>query len=76
VFENRVLMRIFGRKRDEVIGGWRKQHNEELHNLYSSANIIRMIKSRRIRWAEHVARMGRKEMYIGFWWKSQKKRDH
>jgi hypothetical protein len=48
VFENRVL-RIFGPKRDEVTGGWRKQHNEELHNLYSSPSIIRMIKSRRMR---------------------------
>jgi hypothetical protein len=57
VFENRVL-RIFGPKRDEVTGDWRKLHNEELHNLYSSPNIIRMIKSRRMRWAEHVVRMG------------------
>jgi hypothetical protein len=59
VFENRVL-RIFGPKRDEVIGGWRKLHNEELHNLYSSPSIIRIIKSRRMRWAGHVARMGEK----------------
>jgi hypothetical protein len=57
VFENRVLRRIFGSKRDEVTGGWRKLHNEELHNLYSSPSIIRMIMSRRIRWAGHVARM-------------------
>jgi hypothetical protein len=49
VFENRVLRRIFGPKRDEVTGGWRKRHNEELHNLYSSPSIIRMIKSRRMR---------------------------
>jgi hypothetical protein len=55
VFENRVLRRIFGPKRDEVTGDWRKLHNEELHNLYSSRNIIRMIKSRRMRWAGHVA---------------------
>jgi hypothetical protein len=60
VFENRVLRRIFGPKRDEMIGGWRKLHNEELHNLYSSPSIIRMIKSRRIRWVGHVARMGEK----------------
>jgi hypothetical protein len=60
VFENRVLRRIFGPKRDEVTGGWRKVHNEELHSLYSSPNIIRMIKSRRMRWAGHVARMGAK----------------
>jgi hypothetical protein len=52
-----VLRRIFGRKRDEVIRGWRKQHNEKLHNLYSSPSIIRMIKSRRMRWAGHIARM-------------------
>jgi hypothetical protein len=57
VFENRVLRRIFGPKRDEVTGGWRKLHNEELHNLYSSPSIIRMIKSRKIRWARHVERM-------------------
>jgi hypothetical protein len=57
VFENRVLRRIFGPKRDEVTGGWRKLHNEELHNLYSSTSIIRMIKSRRMRRAGHVARM-------------------
>jgi hypothetical protein len=59
VFENRVL-RIFGPKRDEVTGGWRKLHNEELHNLYSPPSIVRMIKSRRMRWAGHVARMGEK----------------
>jgi transcription termination factor 2 len=58
VFENRVLRRIFGPKRDDVTGDWRKLHNEELHNLYSLPNIIRMIKSRRMRWAGHVARMG------------------
>jgi hypothetical protein len=58
VFENRVLRRIFGPKRDEMTGGWRKLHNEELHNLYSSPSIIRMIKSRCVRWAGHVARMG------------------
>jgi hypothetical protein len=55
-----VLWRIFGPKRDEVTGGWRKLHNEELHNLYSSPSIIRVIKSRRTRWAGHVARMGEK----------------
>jgi hypothetical protein len=58
VFENRVLRRIFGPKRDEVTGEWRKLHNEELHSLYSSPNIIRQIKSRRMRWAGHVVRMG------------------
>jgi hypothetical protein len=58
VFENRVLRRIFGRKRDEATGEWRKLHNEELHNLYSSPDIIRQVKSRRMRWAGHVPRMG------------------
>jgi hypothetical protein len=60
VFENKVLRRIFGPKRDEVTGGWRKLHNEELRNLYSSPSIIRIIKSRRMRWMGHVARMGEK----------------
>jgi hypothetical protein len=54
-FENKVLRRIFGPKRDEVIGGWRKPHNEELRDLYSSPSIIRILKSRRMRWAGHVA---------------------
>jgi hypothetical protein len=58
VSENRVLRRIFGPKRDEVTGEWRKLHSEELHILYSSPDIIRQIKSRRMRWAGHVARMG------------------
>ena len=58
VFENRVLRRIFGPKRDEVTGVWRKLHNEELNDLYTSPNIFRVIKSRRMRWAGHVARMG------------------
>jgi hypothetical protein len=58
VFENRVLRRIFGPKRDEVTGEWRKLHNEELHNLFSSPDIIRQVKSRRMRWTGHVARMG------------------
>jgi hypothetical protein len=61
VSENRVLRGIFGPKKDEVTGDWRKLHNKELHNLYSSPNIrvTRMIKSRRIRWAGHVAQIGR-----------------
>jgi hypothetical protein len=58
VFENRVLRRIFGPKRDEMTGEWRKLHNEELHNLYSSPDIISQVRSRRVRWAGHVARMG------------------
>jgi hypothetical protein len=60
VFENRVLRRIFGPKRDGLTGGWRKLHNEELHNLYSSPSIIRIIKPKRMRWAEHVERMEEK----------------
>jgi hypothetical protein len=58
VFENRALRRIFAPKRDEVTGEWRKLHNEELHDLYSLPSIIRIIKCRRMRWAEHVARIG------------------
>jgi hypothetical protein len=65
VFENRVLRKMFGPKRDEVIGSWRKLHNEELHNLYSSSNIIRMIKSR-MKWVGNVERMGEKRMHIGY----------
>jgi hypothetical protein len=60
VFESRVLRRIFGPKRDEVTGEWRKLHNEELRDLYSSPSIIRTRKSRRMRWADHVAQMGRR----------------
>jgi hypothetical protein len=83
VFENRVLRRIFGPKRDEVTGEWRKLHSEELHILYSSPNIIRKFKSRRMMWAGHVARMG-EECVQGFDGKarrketgeSQKERDH
>jgi hypothetical protein len=74
VIENRVL-RIFGPKRDEVKGGWRTLHNKELHNLYSSPSIIRMSKSRRIRWVSHVARMGR-GVHIGYWWESQMEKNH
>jgi hypothetical protein len=66
-FENRVLRRICGLKRNEIIGGWGKLHNEDLHNLDSSPNIIRIIKSWTMRWAEHVARMERKMVHIGFW---------
>ena len=66
VFENRVLRRVFGPKRDEVTGEWRKLHNEELSDLYSLPNIVRVVKSRRMRWVGHVARMG--EGCTGFWW--------
>ena len=58
VFENRVLRRVFGPKRDEVTGEWTKLHNEELSDLYSLPNIVRVVKSRKMRWAGHVARMG------------------
>jgi hypothetical protein len=75
VFEKRELRGIFELKRDEVTGGCRKLHNEELHNLYSSPSIIRMIKSRKMRWARHRARTGRRGMHIGYWWESQKERD-
>jgi hypothetical protein len=60
VFENRVLRRVFGPKRDEVTGEWRKLHKEKLNDLYCSPNIVRVIKWRRIRWAGHVARMGKR----------------
>ena len=64
VFENKVLTRIFGPKRDGVTGEWRKPHNDELNDLYCSPNIVRVIKSRRMRWAGHVARMGdRRDVY-------------
>jgi hypothetical protein len=67
VFEIRVLRGIFGHKWDLVTGELRKLHNEEL-NLYSSPVIVRVIRSRRMRWTRHVARMGRGEVYTGFWW--------
>jgi hypothetical protein len=76
VFENRVLRRIFGPKKNEVTGDWRKLHNEKFHNLYSSPSIIRMIKSRRMRWAGHLACMERRGMRIGFWWENQTVRDN
>jgi hypothetical protein len=72
VFENRVLRRIYGPKRDDVTGEWRKLHNEELHILYSSQNIIRQMKSRRMRWAGHVACMG-EECVQGFEGKARRK---
>jgi len=69
-----VLRRKFGYKRDEVTGEWRELHNEEFNDPYCSPNIIRMIKSRRIRWAGHVARIGRREVYTGFWWGVRERR--
>jgi len=76
VFENRVLRRIFGPKRDEVTKEWRKLHDEDLNDVYCSPNIFRMIKSRRMWWARHVAHMGRREAYTGFWLRNLKERDH
>jgi hypothetical protein len=76
VFENRVLRRIFGPKRDEVTEEWRKLHNEKLKDLYSSTNIMRVIKSRRMRWTGHVAGMGREEVHTGFGWRNLRERDH
>jgi len=75
VFQNRVLRKIFGPKSDEITGKWRKLHNEELNDLYSSPNIVRVIELRRMRWAGHVARMGEKRGE-GFWWGNLKERYH
>ena len=72
VFENMVLRRIFGPRRDEVTGKWRRLRNEELNDLYSSPNIVRVIKSRRMRWAGHVARMVEERGRIGSWWGNQR----
>jgi hypothetical protein len=74
-FKNRVLRRILGSRRVEVTGGWRKLHNEELRDLYSSPSIIRIMKAR-MRWAGHVARMGRRGARIGYCWESQRERGH
>jgi hypothetical protein len=76
VFENRVLRRIFGPKRDEVTDEWRTLHNKELHDLYSSPSIIRIIKTRRMRWVGHVARMGEKRNAYRLLAGSRKERDH
>jgi hypothetical protein len=67
-----VLRRIFGSKRNEVTGGWRKLHNEEHHNLHSLPSIIKVITSRRVRCVGHVARMRREGMHVGYWWESRK----
>ena len=76
VFENMVLRRIFGPKSDKVTGEWRRLHNEELKDLYCSPNIVRVIKSRRIRWAGHVARVGEERGCIGSWWGNRREGDH
>jgi hypothetical protein len=75
VFENRVLRRIFGHKREED-RSWRKLHDDEFHNLHSSPNIVRMIKSRRTRWAGHVARREEGRGFTGFWLGGPKATDH
>jgi hypothetical protein len=71
-----MLRRILGPKRDEVTGEWRRLHNQELHDLYSSPTILRVIKSRRMRWAGHVARMGEERGMYRFWWGNLRERDH
>jgi hypothetical protein len=73
LFENRVMRGIFEPKRDEVTGEWRKLHNEKLNDPYFSPTIVRVIKSR---WAGHVARMGRREACIRFWWENLSEIDH
>jgi hypothetical protein len=73
---NRILRRIFGHTKEEVAGGWRRLHNEELHNLYVSLNIIRVIKSRRMKWLGHVARMGQKRNAYNILVGNLKERDH
>jgi len=75
VFENMVL-RIFGPRREEVTGEWRRLHNEKLNDLYSSPNIVRAIKSRRMRWPGHVLRMGEERGRIGTWWGNGREGDH
>ena len=74
VFENMVLRRIFGPRRDEVTGEWRRLLNEELNDLYSSPNIVRVIKSRRMRWAGHMARVGEERGCIGSWWGNRREK--
>ena len=76
VFVHMVLRRISGPRRDEVMEKWRRLHKEELNDLYSSPNIVRVIKSRRLRWAGHVARMGEERGRIGSWWGNRRERDH
>jgi len=74
--ENMLLRRIFGPRSDEVTGEWMRLHKEELNDLYCSPNIVRVIKWRRMRWAGHVARMGKERWCIGSWWGNRRERDH
>jgi len=76
VFENMVLRRIFEPRRDEVTGEWRRLHNEDLNYLYTSPNIVLVIKSRRMRWVGHVARMGEERGCIGSWWGNRREKHH
>jgi hypothetical protein len=76
VFENRVLRRIFRPKRDDATGEWRRLHNAELNDLYSSPNIFGVIKSRRMRWAGHVTLLGKTKVHTGFWWGDLREGDH
>jgi hypothetical protein len=76
VFENRVLRKVFGPKRDEVTGEWRKLHNEELNDFYSLPNIVRVVKSKIMRWAGMWRVWERRVVYTGCWWGSQRERGH
>jgi len=71
-----VLRKVFGPKTEEVTGEWRRLHNEQLNDLYSSLDIIRVINSQRMRWVGHVDRMGKGEVHTGFWWRNLREGDH
>jgi hypothetical protein len=76
VFENRVVRKLLGPRKDEIPAEWKRLHNEELNDLYSSPTIIRVIQSRIMRLATHVACMGEREVHTGFWWRNLRKRGH